>query len=120
MYHLSGVKPVDARSAAKAADREREERLHSTRLLNIPKIRRRNVFELQSTGLSDLTEVEIDLLSTFEEEHSRRGHFSRIFPTPETKEKYGHYFPALRYNNALYDIWLQAPNSEKGRVLSFR
>ena len=50
-----------------------------------------------------LTEEDWELLAEFEEEQSRKGHFTRIFPLASNVDYYNKFFEANRHANQL--IW---------------
>jgi len=50
-----------------------------------------------------LNEDDYDLLADLEEEYSRRGHFSRIFPLSSNVDTYSKYFETQRHSNQV--LW---------------
>eukprot|EP01135_Chromosphaera_perkinsii_P005042 Nk52_evm19s311 gene=Nk52_evmTU19s311 len=59
---------------------------------------------LNSNTFPLMSEYDIDLIATSEEELARAGNFKRIFPGPETM-KYEVYFENKRYNNFILQKW---------------
>lgn len=50
-----------------------------------------------------LSDEDYDVLADLEEEHTRRGHFTRIFPTAANVDTYAKYFETQRHANTV--IW---------------
>jgi hypothetical protein len=46
-----------------------------------------------------LTDEEYELLADLEEEHTRKGHFNRIFPLASNVDTYSKYFETQRRSN---------------------
>jgi tubulin polyglutamylase TTLL4 len=61
--------------------------------------RNRKVMEF----FDSLSDEDYDLIADLEEEHSRRGHFKRIFPLQQNVETYSKYFETQRHANTV--IW---------------
>ena len=54
--------------------------------------------------VDSLTDEEYELLADLEEEHSRKGHFNRIFPLATNVDTYSKYFETQRRSNqAVWD-----------------
>ncbi len=50
-----------------------------------------------------LTDEDYELLADLEEEHSRRGHFQRIFPLASNIDTYSKFFETQRRSNTV--VW---------------
>lgn len=50
-----------------------------------------------------LTEDDMDILATFEEEQSRIGHFTRLFPLASNIDSYAPFFETPRHANLI--VW---------------
>ena len=61
----------------------------------------KNVKDLQS--MSDLSEDDMNVLTSFQEEYSRKANYKLIFPRENNISTYAKYFESLRYNNVL--LW---------------
>lgn len=57
----------------------------------------RNVKQLAALNAEDLNLWELSVLCDFEDEEHRRGHFTRIFPTPETRY-YNQFFESHKWD----------------------
>lgn len=85
-----------------------DERLYKPKLTNVDLLKRHRYLNATKTSdasiLEKLTQEDIRVLILSEDELSRSGRFSRIFPTSET-EKYFPYFTELTYYNLLLSEW---------------
>jgi hypothetical protein len=59
-------------------------------------------------GKEKLSEDEIDMLLTFEEENSRRGNFTRVFPLASNLQYFEKYFETRHYKNSLVSAYILA------------
>mmetsp|Transcript_9081 Transcript_9081/g.33510 ORF Transcript_9081/g.33510 Transcript_9081/m.33510 type:complete len:717 (-) Transcript_9081:877-3027(-) len=123
-FHMLGCTPYKRRDYKDHQEQERRDRLlglapssnlHSLRST----LYKRTMFELQrSKRLDFLTDDDRDVIMHFEDEHSRRGNFERIFPTKNSNDKYGKFFENERYNNVLLGMWLKENSSRQQMLLS--
>jgi len=93
--------------------------------------KKQNVDELMSATFTstkrlglDLDDDELRTVKAMEEEFLRRGHFSRIFPTAQSFDRYAALFDTPRYRNVLCMRWLQLSGVDSARrrsqpVISF-
>lgn len=65
--------------------------------------------------LDDLTPDDVRTLIETEDEFSRRGNFTRVFPSVSSSDIYMKYFDERRYYNILVHVWLQ--KYQKGKYL---
>ena len=105
LLHMVGIAPYDRRKSI-TADDERRKRRESTR--GAPH-KKWNIFELRSTALSQLCAEDLELICVAEDEHSRSGHWQRIFPC-EGMERYLEYFEFPRYRNTVLAKWMARPD----------
>lgn len=136
LFQLVGIPFVDARREAQQLDKAKQDRLHGikqprqssagvTTTLQKEKDaqrRRRTLGELMqgSAGSLMLSQIEGDdlqLVKEMEEELHRCGHFKRIFPTPQSFDKYSELFDTLRFRNLLCMRWLQHTTQDGARRL---
>ena len=54
-------------------------------------------------GFPNLSEDDLDIISEYEEEQMRKGHFELLFPTKENVETLGPYFESQRHANMV--LW---------------
>lgn len=130
MFQLVGVPFIDAQSAIQQLERDKQERLHGVKApirkasIATPsgsqqnkQIKKRTVEELLKNGSSndngplELSNEELEVVKHMEEEELRRGHFKRIFPTPQSFERYHELFETPRVRNVLCMLWLQRTKS---------
>ena len=65
------------------------------------------------TGTEKLTSDEINMLMDHEDEFSRKGNFSRVFPLAANVDYYEKFFEVKRYLNHLLWAYIRgAPNSQ--------
>ena len=64
-------------------------------------------------GKENLSEDEIDVLLTFEEENTRRGNFTRVFPLASNLQYFEKYFEKRHYKNALVAAYILATDEIK-------
>ena len=107
LLHLVGVKPFD-RKHGKAADEEAKK----SRLLhgNVAPLKHRNVFELQSTPLKELSREDLEIIAEAEDEDRRCGGWSRIFPCGNNTKDYMNFFEFPRYRNTVLAKWYEKPD----------
>jgi hypothetical protein len=67
--------------------------------------------------LQKLNPEDWTVLFETDEEHYRRGHFERIFPTREKGDYYLQFFEYQRYNNLLVHKWLSSPVNFLEKIL---
>jgi len=70
--------------------------------------RHRTADQLYALRPGDLLPEEVAAICDLEDEHARRGHFDRIYPTQETAVEgtYAPFFEQQRFFNVLLDLWL--------------
>lgn len=136
LFQLIGIPYVDAKRAVMELDKAKQDRLHGIKSLRPPgeaptsaaifqkgkeAQRRRRTFDdlLQNASsnvlLSQIEGEDLELVKEMEEELHRQGHFRRIFPTPQSFDKYAPLFDTLRYRNLLCMRWLQHTNQDGAR-----
>lgn len=134
MFQLVGIPFQDPRTAIHQLERDKQDRLHgvkparklssqgaswSSSSNNIKKTKR-TVDELMDTSTKKPLGLELDdddmsVVKAMEEEFHRKGHFSRIFPTAQSFDKYATLFETPRYRNVLCMRWLQTANADTTR-----
>lgn len=84
--------------------------------------KKRTVDELMSATFAsnkrlglDLDEDDLRSVKAMEEEFLRRSHFSRIFPTAQSFDRYADLFDTPRYRNVLCMRWLQLSGADSAR-----
>ncbi|GMF27893.1 unnamed protein product [Phytophthora fragariaefolia] len=136
LFQLVGIPFVDARREAQQLDKAKQERLHgikqprmssasnNTSILRKEKeVRRRRhtLNDLQGSAskimVTQIDGEDLQLVKEMEEELHRCGHFKRIFPTPQSFDKYSELFDTPRYRNLLCMRWLQHTNQDGARRL---
>ena len=108
IFHLIGVTPFDRRSAKEEDSEKRKARLLRGNPGNT--LKKRNIFELQATPLSELPPDDLEVIATAEDEARRRGHWHRVLPCAEMGTKYLPYFEFARYNNLILAKWMAKPD----------
>ena len=108
IFHLIGVTPFDRRSAKEEDSEKRKARLLRGNPGNT--LKKRNIFELQATPLSELPADDLEVIATAEDEARRRGHWHRVLPCAEMGTKYLPYFEFARYNNLILAKWMAKPD----------
>ena len=110
VLHLVGFVPFNPKRLAKDEETKKKKRLLGR---GEKKEKQKTARELLDCSLDDLTDSDIEVLCDFEDEFARRGHFERIFPTPNTSHYY-QYFPVPRYHNVLVDLWVNKWRPQHG------
>ena len=111
-FHLIGNVPYD--EIALNVDKVKEKMLRmsgsfKSRRASASKIKqdmwRRNPTNYNAVNLHELSETDWEMIHTLEDEFSRKGHFTRAFPSHDNADMLC-YFQSPRFNNALMMSWL--------------
>lgn len=130
MFQLVGVPFVDAQSAIQQLEKDKQERLHGVNRLRKASVgtpphnsqknnKKQTVEELLKKSSSnaplELSDDELQVVKQMQEEELRRGHFTRIFPTAQSFDRYHELFETQRFRNVLCMLWLQRAKSQSHR-----
>ena len=69
--------------------------------------------KVKLNGKETLSEDEIDMILTLEEEYSRRGNFTRVYPLASNLQYFDKYFEPKRYRNCLIAAYILATDEIK-------
>ena len=104
---LIGIRGYDKNKVHEDEDFAKPEDNHSFKMAeDIPQV---------LVGSEELTFDEINLLADHEDEFSRKGNFSRIFPLAANVDYYEKFFETPRYHNRL--LWAYLRSGQAGQQL---
>ena len=103
LFHMIGVVPFNKKGAGDDAEEKRKARLLGN---GFEPLKRRNVFELQNTPLNQLDVEDLGIIMQAEDEHRRRGHWTRLLPCANMETKYLPFFEFARYKNTVLAKWM--------------
>jgi len=114
VFHLTGMVPFDESALKTEKANEKAMRMAGTyksikknssgRMLQ--DLWRKNPHRPETVNLGNLSDEDWEMIYDLEDEYSRRGHFTRLFPNTETCSHFLRYFQSPRFNNALLCAWL--------------
>ena len=106
---LIGLRGYDKKKVHQGPEDEKKNlsKLSNKLIVHIEESKSMKIEELQEMkafdGEEDLTNDEINIILEHEEEFSRKGNFSRVFPLAANVDYYAKLFEIQRYNNHL--LW---------------
>ena len=116
---LVGVRGYDKKKVAAGPEEERRNPSKSYLLIlsNLEEVKSMSLEEVEGVraldGSEDLTADELSVLMDHEDEFSRKGNFSRVFPLAANVDYYENFFEVKRYFNALLWAYIRGcPNSQ--------
>jgi tubulin polyglutamylase TTLL4 len=99
--HLVGFQPLQSKSVPPGGFLTRSRT--SSRNLSTKELAPRKIRDV-----NDLSSHDLDTILDLEDEAGRMGHFRRVYPTIENTDKFGKFFTCQRYDNLLYEKWLNS------------
>ena len=114
LLHMVGIVPYDRKQEQAIKSRQsRQSRLSSKALMRgdgAPPLKHRNVFELQTMPLSQLSEEDLEHIKIAEDEIRRCGHWRRLFPCADMQTRYLPLFEFPRWRNTILAKWMHQPD----------